>query len=95
MRVGREGQVRSPRVSYQCLVFHKGILWNRYHQNFDSIETGINLYVHTRTMKILLFTIDSPLRASARHGGAGTFFEFCFPIRCTGSPLGGGGNHRV
>jgi hypothetical protein len=31
--------------------------------------------------------IDSRLRASARLGGAGTFFEFCLPIHRTGSPV--------
>ena len=29
----------------------------------------------------LLHTTDSRLKASARHGGAGCYFEFCSPIR--------------
>jgi hypothetical protein len=36
----------------------------------------------------LLYTIDSRLRASARHGGAGSCFEFCSPIRRGGVPSG-------
>ena len=36
----------------------------------------------------LLHTIDSRLRASARHGWAGSCFEFCSPIRCRGVPSG-------
>ena len=39
-------------------------------------------------MKIFLYTIDSRFRASARHGGAGTFFEFCLPIPAQEAPSG-------
>jgi hypothetical protein len=36
----------------------------------------------------LLHTIDSRLRASVRHGRAGSCFEFCSPIRRGGVPSG-------
>ena len=36
----------------------------------------------------LLHTIDSRFRASARHGGAGSCFEFYLPIRRGGAPSG-------
>jgi hypothetical protein len=39
-------------------------------------------------MKIFLYMIDSRLRASARHGGAVSFFEFCLPIRRRSAPSG-------
>jgi hypothetical protein len=53
---------------------------------------GMNLYVHTRTMKIV------PLRRTStsgpRRGTAGrVFFIVINPPR--GRPVGGGGNHRT
>ena len=48
---------------------------DRYNNSFlFSIETSMNLYVHTRTMKIVLSTKDPRLRAS--------------PRRCGGAPSG-------
>ena len=44
-----------------------------------SVETGMNLYVHPRTMKILLYTKDSRLRAAPKHGGQGVFLIFIHP----------------
>jgi hypothetical protein len=37
------------------------------------IETGMNPYVHTRTMKIVPIRKNSLLRASPRHGGQSVF----------------------
>jgi len=44
--------------------------------------------VHTRTMKIVLSTMDPRLRASLRHGGQGVFLIFQSPIRRGGAPSG-------
>jgi hypothetical protein len=32
--------------------------------------------VHSRSMKIVVYTMDLRLRASPRHGGKGVFYEF-------------------
>jgi hypothetical protein len=55
-------------------------------ENYCSGETDMTGSSHP-DHKNLLHTIDSHLRASARHGRAGTFFEFCLPICRTGSPV--------
>jgi hypothetical protein len=49
---------------------------SKIHHHQNTIETGMNLYVHTRTMKIVLYTKDPRLRASPRHGGQGVFLNF-------------------
>jgi hypothetical protein len=41
-----------------------------------------------RNQKIVLYTKDSRLRASSRHGGQGVFLKFLSSIRRWGSPLG-------
>jgi hypothetical protein len=38
-------------------------------------ETGMNRYGSQKTMKIVLYTMDSRLRTSPRHGGQGVFFN--------------------
>jgi hypothetical protein len=46
-------------------------------------------------MKIELYTKDSRLRASPRHGGQGVFLNFLVADPPRGRPVGGGGNHRT
>jgi hypothetical protein len=50
----------------------------------------MNLYVLTRTMKIVFYTMDPRLRASPRHGGTGRLIVTDPP---RGRPFGGGGVH--
>ena len=56
-------------------------------KNRIPVETDMNGSSHP-DHENLLHTIDSRLRASARHGGAGSCFEFCSPIRRGGVPSG-------
>jgi hypothetical protein len=61
---------------------------------FDSVETGLNLYVLTRTTKILLYTIDSRFRASPEaRRGRDFFLNFLVIDSPRGRPFGGGGIH--
>ena len=56
---------------------------------FGSVIYG----VHSRTMKIVMYTMVPRIRASPRHGGQG-FFELFVTNPPRGRPFGGGGNHR-
>ena len=55
----------------------------------------MNLYVHTRTMKIEFSTMDYRFRASLRHGYQRVFLEFLDFNPPQGRPVGGGGIHRT
>ena len=55
---------------------------------------GMNLYVHTRTMKIVPLRrtpASGPLRGTAGR----EFFKFLFTGPLRGRPVGGGSNHRI
>ena len=60
---------------------------------FFALEKRIYV-VHSRTMKIVLYTMEPRLRASPRHGGQGFFLNCLFLIR-RGATLRGGGDHRT
>jgi len=62
--------------------FRNTFFYKNYETN-SSAETDMNGSSHPDQENLLL-TIDSRLRASARHGGAGSCFEFCPLIRCGG-----------
>jgi hypothetical protein len=51
-------------------------------------ETGMNRYGSQKTMKIVLYTMDSRLRASLEARRAGSFFQFLSLIRRGGVPSG-------
>ena len=48
-------------------------------------EMGMNLYVHTRRMKIVLYTMHPRLRASPRHGGHGVLVTDPPGVSCFGA----------
>jgi hypothetical protein len=60
----------------------------------NSLETGTNRFCSLQSLENQIYTIDTRLRASPRHGGTNSFFILVSPIRRGGRPFGGGGIHR-
>ena len=61
---------------------------------FLDLEKRTGIYgVHSRSMKIVLYSMEPHLKASPRHGGQG-FFELFVTDPPRGRPFGGGGDHR-
>ena len=54
----------------------------------------MNLGVHSRTMKIVMYTMEPRLRDSPMHGGQ-VFFGLFITDPPRGRPFGGGGDHRT
>jgi hypothetical protein len=61
---------------------------------FGSGETGMNLYVLTRTMKIVQYTKGPASGPLFRHGATGRLIVFLVDDPPRGRPSGGGGVHR-
>jgi hypothetical protein len=50
--------------------------YNKTARNYGLVETGMNLNVLTRTMKIFLSTMDPASGPLFRHGGTGKLIVF-------------------
>jgi hypothetical protein len=69
MRVGRDGQARSAQVSYQCLIFQKGNFMEPLPPKFRLCRNRYGLVRSHQNNENRLYTMNSRLRASPRHGG--------------------------
>jgi hypothetical protein len=63
-------------------------------KKLDSGETGMNLYVLTRTMKIVEYMKGPASGPLFRHGGTGGLIVFLVTDPPRGRPSGDGGVHR-